>query len=128
MPREPGDRDRAYSLAEARAALPATIERLNQIARHRADLRAWGRAAEGLSGDDRPARGLPELLQAVGDLLVELAAEGVLVRDLDEGIIDFPGLRADREICWCFRMGEPDIAYWHYPQEGFAGRKPTGGD
>jgi hypothetical protein len=49
---------------------------------------------------------------------------GALVKDLDSGLVDFParGSRGDVLLCW--RVGEPAIAYWHGPEDGFAGRRP----
>ena len=49
---------------------------------------------------------------------------GAIVKDLDEGLIDFPALRGGEEILLCWRLGEDEVAYWHGLEEGFAGRKP----
>lgn len=116
--------ERLYSLDEARSLLPATIRRLEQIAEFREQMRAWGSAAEGIAPAERGTPGLGELLSSMNDRLRELADEGILVRDLRSGIIDFPGRDAAGPLCWCYRLGEPDILYWHRPDEGFAGRQP----
>ncbi len=49
---------------------------------------------------------------------------GCLVKDLDEGLVDFPTLRKGEEVYLCWKLGEERIGYWHGIQEGFAGRKP----
>jgi hypothetical protein len=49
---------------------------------------------------------------------------GLLVKDLDEGLVDFPALRGDEEVLLCWRLGEEEVAFWHTPEDGFAGRKP----
>ena len=49
---------------------------------------------------------------------------GVLLKDLDEGLVDFPCQVEGREIYLCWKMGEPSIGFWHNTDEGFAGRKP----
>ena len=54
----------------------------------------------------------------------KLQALGVLVKDLDEGLIDFPALRGGEEVLLCWRLGEEEVAFWHTVEEGFAGRKP----
>ena len=54
----------------------------------------------------------------------ELQALGVLVKDLDRGLVDFPALRGEEEVLLCWQVGEDEIAYWHGVEEGFAGRKP----
>jgi hypothetical protein len=64
---------------------------------------------------DRAAAALQEALAGIQD-------QGVLVKDLDIGLIDFPTLYQGREVYLCWRMGEPGIRYWH-GEEGFRGRK-----
>jgi hypothetical protein len=49
---------------------------------------------------------------------------GCVVKDLDEGLVDFPALRDGREVYLCWKLGERRIEYWHGIEEGFAGRKP----
>jgi hypothetical protein len=53
-----------------------------------------------------------------------LHALGVVVKDLDDGLVDFPALRGQEEVLLCWRVGEDEVAYWHGLEEGFAGRKP----
>lgn len=48
---------------------------------------------------------------------------GVLIKDLDIGLIDFPTLMAGREAYLCWKLGEQGIRHWHYTDEGFANRK-----
>lgn len=127
LPR-PEPEERLYSLDEARALLPVTVRRLEQIAELRGQMRAWGSAAEGISPADGEAPGLDELLSSINARLRDLTDKGILVRDLRSGIIDFPGRDAEGPLCWCFRLGESDIGYWHRPDEGFAGRKPVAED
>jgi hypothetical protein len=43
---------------------------------------------------------------------------------LSSGLIDFPSLRAGREVWLCWKYDEPQVAYWHDLQSGFAGRQP----
>jgi hypothetical protein len=50
---------------------------------------------------------------------------GVIVKDADRGLVDFPALRENgEEVLLCWQVGEDEIAYWHGLEEGFAGRKP----
>jgi hypothetical protein len=62
--------------------------------------------------------------QAVGECVEELERLGVLVKDPDRGLVDFPALRGDEEVLLCWQVGEDEVAYWHGVEEGFAGRKP----
>lgn len=53
----------------------------------------------------------------------ELRKLGVELKGWD-GIIDFPGQMDGREICLCWKLGEPEVAHWHEVDAGFAGRQP----
>ena|SRR5438045_2664003 len=53
----------------------------------------------------------------------EIQETGVLVKDLDAGLIDFPTLYKDQEVYLCWRFGESAIEFWHGVDEGFRGRK-----
>jgi hypothetical protein len=68
-----------------------------------------------------------EMEQASAGLVAavdELRGLGVLVKDLDRGLVDFPCLHRGREILLCWELGEEEVAWWHGADEGFAGRKP----
>ena len=62
--------------------------------------------------------------EAVAGAVEELQALGVLVKDLDRGLVDFPARRDGEEVLLCWQVGEGEVAYWHGLEEGFAGRKP----
>jgi hypothetical protein len=62
-----------------------------------------------------------DALKTATDLIDEM---GVLIKDLDVGLVDFPTLLLDREVYLCWRMDESDIDHWHGVDEGFDGRKP----
>jgi hypothetical protein len=49
---------------------------------------------------------------------------GCVLKDLDQGLVDFLARRGPEEVFLCWRLGEAQIQYWHGLQEGFAGRKP----
>lgn len=53
-----------------------------------------------------------------------LGSLGVSVKDVDEGLIDFPSVRHGEEVLLCWRPGEEAVEWWHDLEEGFAGRKP----
>jgi hypothetical protein len=97
---------RSYTPDEARAALPAVRSILLQVAVER--------------------RGGPthEATAAVRALLEHLESYGVVVRDLESGLVDFPTVR-DGEPAWlCWRLADPDLAFWHTTREGFSARRP----
>ncbi len=63
-------------------------------------------------------------VQEAKDTLGEIDSIGVQVKDLEEGLLDFPSVMDGKTVLLCWKLGEPTIAYWHTEEEGFAGRKP----
>ena len=61
---------------------------------------------------------------AVTQAAEQLERLGVLVKDLDTGLVDFPALHEGEEVLLCWQLGEDEVAHWHGVDEGFAGRKP----
>lgn len=55
--------------------------------------------------------------------LTEIESLGIIVRDLQRGLVDFPARHAGREVLLCWLADEPDIEWWHLPEDGFAGRR-----
>ena len=56
--------------------------------------------------------------------LLWLADRGILIRDPDTGLIDFPAERDGKRVFLCWRLGEDRVAWYHDEQTGFAGRQP----
>lgn len=61
---------------------------------------------------------------SVNAVVEKIQETGCVVKDLDEGLVDFPSFIAGQEAYLCWKLGEERIAYWHGLEEGFAGRKP----
>lgn len=94
--------DATYTIEEARALLPTIRATLLQVAL------------------ERRAVGDEDTLRA---LLDHLGSLGVVVRDLDAGLVDIPTVRAG-ELAWlCWRLDDPDVGWWHTTREGFASRR-----
>ena len=121
--------ERHFSLAEANAALTWVTERIEAIreARDRlAEPEAHSVLADAAPADGggAPARLVGEGFRDVRARLVELQAAGIVLRDLDRGLVDFPALRDGREIYLCWELGEDEVTHWHELAGGFAGRRP----
>jgi hypothetical protein len=67
---------------------------------------------------------LAQLAESVAASVTDLEALGVVVKDLDLGLLDFPGLREGEEVELCWQVGEDSVAYWHPLEAGYRGRKP----
>jgi hypothetical protein len=128
---------RHFTAEEANAALEQVrplVERL--VARRREHLAALERQEElerkirGNGGGIPPASlaeaaaSVEELARGLAALVDEIAEHGAEVKDLDEGLIDFPALRRGETVLLCWKLGEDEIRFWHRPEDGFAGRRP----
>lgn len=49
---------------------------------------------------------------------------GVIIKDINTGLLDFPAIKDGREVYLCWKHGEGPIAFWHEIEDGFAGRQP----
>jgi hypothetical protein len=128
---------RHFTPAEANAAL-AEVRPLAEdlIQRRDAERRAQGVRAElaaqiaGNGGGidaQRIADAEAELERArvhVAQTVNEIHELGAIVKDPDEGLVDFPALHDGEEVLLCWRVGEDEVAWWHTLEDGFAGRKP----
>jgi len=91
------------------------------------DLIAESPDAEGTDGDPElrrlrlRMRGLVDQMQADVAWLDE---RDIVLRDIGSGLVDFPALFSGRQVWLCWRLGEDAIDFWHYVDEGFAGRRP----
>jgi hypothetical protein len=116
--------ERRWTVAEANAALEWVTERLEE---GRARLEhARARAADTVVMVRTNGHGsLPADLEPVQKIVDELNQQGIVVRDLDQGLIDFPAETADgRTYLLCWLLGEDEVTWWHWPEDGFAGRTP----
>jgi hypothetical protein len=121
-------RERRYTLREA-SALIGPLRELVQSMRAARDTLQDGdlitRAAEGAPGNGggEAARRLADARLVLERGARQLEAWAVVVRDLDEGICDFPARRQGRDVYLCWRVGEERITHWHELGGGFAGRR-----
>ncbi len=67
-------------------------------------------------------------LEKLKETLQKFESSGVLLKDLDIGLIDFPTLLDGQEVYLCWKLGEAHIGFWHHTTEGYAGRKQIDGD
>jgi len=67
---------------------------------------------------------LDEALAGIARCVARIHELGALVKDLDQGLVDFPAQRGEEDVLLCWRLGEEEIGFWHGLEEGFSGRKP----
>jgi hypothetical protein len=121
--------ERHYSLPQARAQLPWVRRRLGEMRTARARLtddqaRAALADSAPSNGGGRPGKQVGEAFLVLQAGAAEFDERDIVLRDLDRGLIDFPAIREDHEVYLCWIDGEPDIAFWHELDAGYAGRRP----
>ena len=128
---------RHFSPEEANAALERVRPLVERMVAHRRAHAAALERQEQLEGQIRgngggiPPATLAEVAAEVerearelARLVDEIAEHGAEVKDIDEGLVDFPALRRGETVLLCWKLGEDEIRYWHRVEDGFAGRRP----
>ncbi len=69
-----------------------------------------------------------KVMTRIEEIIKNIQETGCVVKDFEEGLVDFPAIVGGEEVYLCWKMGEERIGYWHGMDEGFAGRKPLEGE
>ena len=120
-----------FTVAEANRLIPrisALVEGLRhnrrRLQNQRPAAEALARKAEGNGGGGAASTYLVDYLATFQRAMAEIEGVGVILKDLERGLIDFPHWRDGREVYLCWKLGEERIAYWHDIDSGYAGRQP----
>ncbi|MGH8901514.1 MAG: DUF2203 domain-containing protein [Egibacteraceae bacterium] len=115
---------RYWTPDEANAALP----RVGAVVRRMRDAAAKARERVERIAEHAPTNGHlspDESAEALQAAVRELAADGIVVRDAQAGLVDFPARSPSGRPYWlCWVLDEPAVEFWHWPEDGFAGRTP----
>jgi hypothetical protein len=107
-------------LVAAKRSLDEAQERSDEVAR-----RIAGNGGGLPPADLAELRGeLDRRAEVLAGIVGEIQELGLLVKDLDAGLVDFPAERDGRQVLLCWRLGEASVAFWHGREDGFAGRRP----
>src|SRR5919106_6569074 len=123
----PEDPGRLYTVDEANAALAGLRESLVRIREARREVLRAGRkvgARAGANGGGPEGAAYLEALSILREEVERLAADDIILRDAESGLVDFPSEREGRLIQLCWRLGEDEGAHWHEVDAGFQARKP----
>ena len=126
-----------YTVDEANALLPWVIEQLNTATTALNDSQRLHAEIERLRNMSR-SNGHGDIDQQVSDVidqaklelekmnsaLGELNEKQIVVRNLETQLIDFPGELDNQRVWLCWIKDEPEVAFWHALDTGFAGRQP----
>ncbi len=134
-------RSRTFTVAEAEGYIPALERIFTQAIQLRGALRTREQELDRLgvqitrevlaghnAGDPiavrRAKAGFRGCYEALEEALAEVATIGAEVKDLEVGLVDFPGRRGSEDILLCWKLGEKRIGHWHRLEGGFSTRRP----
>jgi hypothetical protein len=128
------DSRRIYTIDEANALIPQVRAVLLQLAveQRRLDashaemhrqLDANGDPGSAAAAGRQEAE-VADIREGMRTLLVHLSEMGVELRDLEMGLVDFPGERDGAAVWLCWRLADASVAFWHPTDEGYASRRP----
>jgi hypothetical protein len=126
---------KVFSLAEATKTLPLVSRIIQDIVRVNDDLvkaheraRRLAQAGRSVQAEEAADR-VHDLGHEIRGLVEELERIGCLCKDPVRGLVDFPcrvGTEDSTRIVFlCWKLGEPEIQFYHEVDAGFAGRKPV---
>ena len=129
--------DRHFALEEARALVPWLQQTFDAIEPLRTELASAKDRVRSLmtrvqsNGGSRAeqeieeaTRVLHEAQERIDEHAYAITERGIVLRSVEQGLVDFPSIRDGREVHLCWLAGESDIAHWHEVDTGFAGRQP----
>lgn len=124
---------RLFTLEEADALLPRLREVLADLRQafdalettevEVAALR-WKMRGNGHNVQDEAFARRQAARAAVHEQVSQIHELGCDLKDPQLGLVDFPSRLEGREVYLCWKMDEPEVAFWHPIDEGFASRKP----
>ena len=121
------DLDRRFTVEDANAELGELRERLPRLrdARH-ALIQASERITDAVAADGGGVEGGDwfRAQTALKAEVVYLAERGILLRDPETGLVDFPSEVEGRDVYLCWRLDEEEVAWYHESQSGYSARKP----
>jgi len=120
-----------FTIASANQVLPTVIEKFKKILKQKdevikieqeleAPLVTPGTFENYVILKQKLNSSVTKLYQAIEDL----ENTGVVIKSIDDGLLDFPSQRFDEEVWLCWKYGETEIKFWHEKDSGFNGRKP----
>ena len=128
-----------FTADEASALLPTVRSLIEQLQGLRASLAKTEQELEALRVKLSAGNGYPidelrkqerkladhqlDLAQAFQSAAEQFETIGCILKDLDQGLVDFYSLRDGDLVFLCWKFGEEGVQFWHGVDDGFAGRR-----
>jgi len=122
--------ERIFSVSEAKALLPRLRAILEEVADDWSRIKSLNPQIQKARDKAQLNGGSPygvEYVETVSHLmylLQQIRDLGVILKDVDRGLCDFPYMKNGKVVYLCWQRGEDTIEYWHDIEAGFAGREP----
>jgi hypothetical protein len=119
--------EQRFTLEEAEAMLPDLREALTRMREARqVILRSAERvqATVASNGGGPEGQEYSEAVTLLRDEVERISGQGIILRDVETGLVDFPSQREGKLMYLCWRLGEDRIGFWHDVDSGFPGRRP----
>jgi hypothetical protein len=119
--------ERLFTPEEADSLVPSLTESLIKIQEARQQVLSNGERIRRTARHNGGGTEGSEYWHALATLREEverITGLGIVLRDPESGLLDFPALRDGRQVFLCWRMGEQRVEFWHSPESGFGGRQP----
>lgn len=134
---------RTWTLAQANAALPAVRRMLGDVRRARSEVldaeaqlkdlmivHGGGVRESGEGHDEWQAFAAQRVAahRRLHDAVAALRAQGLELKDLEAGLVDFWAEKGTEYVFLCWKEGEDQVTSWHDIDAGFSGRQPVPAD
>lgn len=122
--------ERIFTLGEANSLIPQLEDHLTAVKRGKAvllrvkDEIKKASAKAHLDGGSYAGPHYICALQQISENLQAVHEMGILVKDVDMGLCDFPAMLEGRVVFLCWKLGEQDVRWWHEVHSGYLGRQP----
>ena len=120
-----------FTLDEANSLIPWLVETFRKLKLLRQEYTAiqerfadLERTSGNLADGDKLKVSAEHLARQIEEGVEEILDQGILIRDVSRGLVDFPSHRNGREVYLCWISGEERIDYWHETDRGFSHREP----
>ncbi len=124
------EEERIFTIGEANGLVPELEALFLEIRRERKLLARVepeikkARARSDLGGGSAAGPRYIHSMERITRLVERIQEMGVLVKDIERGLCDFPYLLDGRVVYLCWRLGESEIRWWHETHTGYSGRQP----
>lgn len=120
-----------FTIASANKILPIITDKFNKVLKQKdevvkieQELEASLVTANAFESYVTLKQNLNSAVTKLYQTIEDLESTGVVIKSVDEGLLDFPSQRFNEEVWLCWKHGETEIKFWHEKDSGFSGRKP----